>query len=137
MSFSNYLEDKILKHVFTNTAYTPPASVYVGLFTAAPSDTGGGTEVSGGSYARQAATFTVSGTNLTEAANNAGVEFPTATGNWGTITYMGVFDAATSGNLLAYAQLTDPNDFLTPLSKTINTGDVFRINSGNLKIRLD
>ena len=137
MSFSNYLEDKILKHVFTNTTYTPPATVYVGLFTSAPSDAGGGTEGSGGSYARQSASFTVSGTNPTEAANNAGIEFPAATANWGTIAYMGVFDASTSGNLLAYAQLTDPADFLTPLSKTINTGDVFRINSSNLKIRLD
>jgi len=137
MSFSNYLEDKILKHVFTNTTYTPPSTVYVALFTAAPSDTGGGTEVSGGDYARQSCAFSVSGTNPTEAANSAGVEFPTAAANWGTVTYMGVYDAVTGGNLLAFAQLTDPADFLTPLSKTINTGDVFRINAGNLKIRLD
>jgi len=137
MSFTNYLEDKVLKHVFGGAAYTAPATIYVGLYTAAPSDTGGGTEVSGGSYARQSAAFTVSGTNPTEAANTAGVEFPTASANWGTITYMGVFDALTGGNLLAFAQLTDPTDFLTPLSKSINTGDVFRINSGNLKIRLD
>lgn len=137
MSFSNYLEDKVLKHVFTNTAYTPPAAVYVALFTAAPSDTGGGTEVSGGSYARQSAAFSVTGNNPTEAANSSGVEFPTATANWGTITHIGVYDAATSGNLLAYSLLTDPADFLTPLAKTISTGDIFRINASNLKIRLD
>lgn len=137
MSFTNYLEDKVLKHVFGGSAYSAPATIYVALFTAAPLETGGGTEVSGGSYARQACAFTISGTAPTEAANTSGVEFPTATANWGTISYMGVFDASTGGNLLAYAQLTDPTDFLTPLSKTINTGDVFRINAGNLKIRLD
>lgn len=137
MSFSNYLEDKVLKHVFGGAAYTAPATIYVGLFTAAPGETGGGTEVSGGSYARQSSAFTVSGTNPTEASNSAAVEFPVATANWGTISYIGVFDAATSGNLLAYAELTDPADFLTPLPKTINTGDVLRINTGNLKIRLD
>jgi len=137
MSFSNYLEDKVLKHVFGGVAYTAPTTIYVGLFTAAPGETGGGTEVSGGSYSRQAAAFTISGTNPTEAANTAAVEFPTATANWGTITYIGVYDASTAGNLLAYAQLTDPADFLTPLSKTVNTGDVLRFNAGNVKIRLD
>ena len=137
MSFSNYLEDKVMKHVFGGTAYTAPSTIYVALFTAAPGETGGGTEVSGGAYARQSCAFTVSGNNPTEAANTAGVEFPTATANWGTVSYIGVFDSSTGGNLMAYAQLSDPADFLTPLSKTINTGDVFRINAGNLKIRLD
>ena len=100
-SFSDYLEDKVLKHVFTNTSYTPAATLYVGLFTAAPTDAGGGTEVSGGSYARQSMAFTVSGSNPTLATNSSAVEFPTATASWGTIVAAAVFDASTSGNMLA------------------------------------
>ena len=90
------------------------------------SDSGGGTEVSGGAYARQSVTFTVSGDT---ASNNAAIEFPTATANYGTVTHVGVFDASSSGNLLAWAALTS--------SKTIETGDVFRVPSGDLDITLN
>lgn len=128
MSFTNYLEDAVLDHVFGGNAYTAPSTLYVGLFTAAPSDTGGGTEVSGGGYARQTATFTVSGTEPTEATNSAPIDYPTATADLGTITHVGVFDALTSGNLLAYASVST--------SKTINTGDVLRIPAGDLDIQL-
>jgi hypothetical protein len=128
MSFTNYLEDAVLDHVFGGNAYSAPSTLYVGLFTAAPSDTGGGTEVSGGGYARQTATFTVSGTDPTEATNSAAIDYPTATADLGTITHVGVFDALTSGNLLAYAAVST--------SKTINTGDVLRIPAGDLDIQL-
>lgn len=128
MSFTNYLEDAVLDHVFGGNAYSAPSTLYVGLFTAAPSDTGGGTEVSGGGYARQTATFTVSGTDPTEATNSAAIDYPTATADLGTITHVGVFDALTSGNLLAYASVST--------SKTINTGDVLRIPAGDLDIQL-
>ena len=74
-SFSDYLEDKLLKHAFTNTTYTPAATMYVGLYTAAPTDAGGGTEVSGGSYARVSVSFSVSGTG-TLCTNSAAVELP-------------------------------------------------------------
>lgn len=127
-SFSDYLEDKVLKHVFTNTSYTSPSTVYVGLFTVAPSDSGGGTEVSGGSYARQAITFTVSGSSPTQAVNSGAVEFPTATADWGTIVAAAVFDAPTSGNMLAWADLTS--------NKNITTGDVFRFPTSNFAITL-
>lgn len=137
MSFTDYLEDKILDHVFGGTAYTAPTTLYVGLHTSASSDSAAGTEVSGGSYARQTASFTVSGTTPTEATTGAAIEFPTATASWGTVTYAGVYDALTGGNLLAYAELTDPSDFTTALPKAIDTGDIFRISAGNLKIRLD
>jgi hypothetical protein len=126
-SFSDYLEDKVLKHVFTNTSYTPATTLYVGLYTVAPSDTGGGTQVSGGSYARAAVTFSVSGTT-TLCTNSAAIEFPTSTASWGTVVAVGVFDASTAGNLLAWADLTT--------SKTIDTGDVFRIATGDLDITL-
>ena len=137
MSFTDYLEDKILKHIFTGTSYTSPTTIYVGLHTSASSDAAAGTEVSGGAYARQTAAFAVTGTNPTEAATTAAIEFPVATASWGTVTYAGVYDALTGGNLLAYAELTDPTDFVTALPKAIDVGDVFRISAGNLKIRLD
>lgn len=137
MSFSDYLEDKILDHVFGGTAYTAPATLYVGLFTSTASDSAAGTEVSGNGYARQTAAFTVSGTSPTTAASSANIEFPEATGSWGTITYAGIFDASTAGNMLAYAELTDPADFTTSLPKAVDTGDILRINAGNLKVTLD
>ena len=126
MSFSNYLETEILDHVFGGNAYTAPSTLYLALYTAAPGETGGGTECSGTSYARTAVTFTVSGN---EATNSAAVEFATAGNNWGTITHVGVFDALTSGNLMAYGTLT--------ASKTVETGDVFRVPAGDLDITLD
>jgi hypothetical protein len=137
MSFSDYLEDKVLDHVFGGTAYTAPSTLYVGVFTSASSDSSAGTEVSGNGYARQSVAFTVSGTSPTTAASSAAVEFPEATGSWGTVTYAGIFDALSGGNMLAHAQLTDPADFTTALPKTIGTGDILRISAGNLKVTLD
>ena len=126
--FSDYLEDKVLDHVFGGVAYTAPSTLYVALYTVAPTDTGGGTEVTGGSYARQSGAFTVSGTNPTQASNSSAIEYPTATGNYGTVVAVGIFDASSSGNLLAYANLT--------ASKVVSTGDVFRFNAGDLDVTL-
>jgi len=137
LSLTNYAEDLVLKWLLTSNSATRPTNWYVGLFTAAPGETGGGTEVSGGSYARQSAAFTVSGTAPTEASNTASIEFPLATASWGTITYVGIFDASTAGNMITYAQLLDPADYVTALPKTVASGDILRINAGNLKIRLD
>jgi len=126
MSFTNFLETEILDHVFAGAAYTAPATLYLALYTAAPGETGGGTEVSGTGYARQTVAFTTAG-NTT--SNNAAVEFPTAGASWGTVTHVGVFDASTAGNLMAYAALTT--------SKTIDSGDVFRVPNADLDITLD
>ena len=126
--FSDYLEDKVLEHVFGGNAFTAPSTLYVALYTVAPSDTGGGTEVSGGAYARQTAAFTVSGTNPTTASNTAAIEYPTATANYGTVVAVGVLDASSSGNLLAYSTLDS--------SKVVSSGDVFRFNAGDLDITL-
>ena len=127
MSFSNYLETEILDHVFAGAAYTAPTTKYLALFTAlADGEAGSVTEVSGGGYARQTVAFTTSG-NTT--SNNAAVEFPTATANYGTVTHVGVYDASSSGNLMAYAALSS--------NKTIETGDVFRVPSGDLDITLN
>jgi hypothetical protein len=126
VSFSNFLENKVLGHVFGATPYTAPATLYVGLFTSSPGETGSGTEVSGGSYARQTIAFTVTGS---QASNTAAVEFPTATASWGTVTFAAIYDALSGGNLLAYGALTT--------SKTIDNGDVFRIPAGDFDINLD
>ena len=126
--FSDYLEDKVLEHVFGGNAYSAPSTLYVALYTSAPSDTGGGTEVSGGGYVRKTSTFNVSGTNPTTASNAGAIEYPTATANYGTVVAVGIFDALSSGNLLAYANLT--------ASKVVSTGDVFRFNAGDLDVTL-
>ena len=128
-SFTNYTENLVLTWLLTNGSATRPTAWFVGLFTAAPSDTGGGTEVSGSGYARKATgTITVSGT-ATTATNAAAIEFdPASGGNWGTITHAAIFDASTGGNMIAWAQLTT--------SRTINDGDVFRIPAGSLTVTL-
>ena len=126
--FTDYLEDKVLEHVFGGNAYSAPGTLHVALYTVAPSDTGGGTEVSGGGYVRKTSTFNVSGTNPTTATNAAAIEYPTATANYGTVVAVGIFDASSSGNLLAYANLTS--------SKVVSTGDVFRFNAGDLDVTL-
>jgi hypothetical protein len=121
--FSDYLENKVVGHVFGGSAYTAPSTLYVALYTSAPSDTGGGTEVSGGAYARQTAAFTISADT---ASNTSAIEYPTATADYGTVVAVGVFDASSSGNLLAYGNLTT--------SKTVSNGDVFRFNAGAIDI---
>jgi hypothetical protein len=123
---SNYLENALINATLRNTAYTSPTIVYVGLYTSDPTDANTGTEVSGGSYARTAVTFGApsNGASL----NNAAVEFPQATGNWGTVGWIGILDAATSGNLMYHTALDT--------SKTIETGDIFKIAVGSLSVTL-
>ena len=141
--FTNYLEDKIMNHLFGDDTgasgadhYTAPTTWYVGLLTAAPSDSAAGTEVSGGAYARQSVAWTISGSGVAQAVNTSAITFPAATTNWGTATHCGIYDAASSGNLVAYETLTAA-DFSTANPKTINAGDIFKLDAGNLKIQLD
>lgn len=126
MSFSNTYETNVLTWTFTTTAVTRPTAWYLGLFTTDPGEASGGTEVSGSGYVREAVTFTVSG-NL--ATNSGAIEFDAATGSWGTITHVAVFDASTGGNQIAYAALST--------SKAIDTGDILRVPAGDLDITLD
>jgi len=131
-ALSDFLEAALLNHVFRTTNYTKPVTVYVALFTAAPADAGGGTEVTGGAYARQALTSA----DATWAApgvaglidNVAAITFPVASAAWGTITHLGLFDALTVGNLLMHGALT--------ASKIIGNGDQFVIPIGNLDLTL-
>ena len=123
---SNYLENALINATLRNTAYTSPATVYVALYTTDPTDADTGTEVSGNGYARQSVTFSAPSNGAT--SNSAAVEFPQATGSWGTVAYIGIRDASSGGNLLYH----------TPLdaSKTIATGDVFRIAIGSLTVTI-
>jgi hypothetical protein len=78
----------------------------------------------------------VTGTGTAQAANSGAITFPTSTSDWGTVTHAAVVDAVTSGNILAYETLTKA-DFTTANPKTVNTGDIFQIDAGNLKVQLD
>lgn len=103
MSASNYLENKMLDHVFGNTPYTPPATIYVALHTADPTEAGSVGEVSGGSYARVGFTNnTTSFPNASGGSKSNGVvgTFPTPTVDWGDVTYWSMWDAASGGNCL-------------------------------------
>jgi len=125
--FSDYLENKIIDHLLRNQAYTPPETVYLALFTTATDDAGGGTEVSGGAYARQAVTLGAASGGHSE--NSADITFPTAAADWGTVTHVALMDALTGGNMLMH----------TPLdaSKTVNNGDTFKISAGDLDVTVD
>jgi hypothetical protein len=124
--FSNYLENALINVTLRATSYTAPTTVYVALYTSDPTDADTGTECSGTSYARQSVTFSSPSNGAT--SNSAAVEFPQAGGSWGTITHIGIRDASTAGNLLYHTALD--------ASKTIATGDVFRIASGSLTVTL-
>jgi hypothetical protein len=123
---SNYLENALVNATLRNTSYTSPSVVYLALYTSDPTDADSGTECSGTSYARQSITFGAPSNGVT--TNSAAIEFPQAGGAWGTITHIGIRDASTAGNLLYH----------TPLdaSKTIATGDVFRVAVGSLSVTL-
>jgi hypothetical protein len=138
-AMTDFLENKLIDFIFRGQALgitgasaaagTGPTSLYMALFTANPTDTGGGTEVSGGSYARVAVSSTLANWAGTQAAasttassgtsgttsNNNSITFPSPTASWGVITGFGIFDASTAGNLLVYGALTT--------SKTVNNGD--------------
>ena len=129
MSFSNTFETHVLNYVFTATSVTRPTAWYLALFTSNPAEDASGTEVStsGTAYARQSASFTVSGNTAT---TSAAIEFPEATGSgFGTVTPVGGFDASSSGNLIAYSALS--------ASKAIAAGDVFRVPAGDFDLTLD
>jgi hypothetical protein len=125
---SDYLENKVLDHVLKNTSFSQPTNLYLGLWT---SDDGleSGTltsEVSGGSYSRQSITFGAASGG--SASTSSTVTFPAATANWGTIAYVAIMDASTSGNVLFHGSVTT--------SKTIESGDTFQVSSGNLTVSL-
>ena len=125
---SNFLENALLNATLNATTYTAPATVYVSLWTSDPTDAGSGTEVStsGTSYARTAVTFGAPSGGAS--TNSADVTFPTATASWGTVGWIGINDSSTGPNLLYHTALDT--------AKTIDTGDIFKISTGNLSVTL-
>lgn len=130
---SDYLEAALLNYLFKGAAFTNPAGIFdIALYTATPSDTGGGTEVSstGTAYVRKsttAAQWTVSGTTPTQAANNADLVWAAATASWGNISGFALFQ---STNPCFWGDLTNG-------PKTIGSGDIFQFSSGDLKVTLE
>lgn len=122
--FSDDLEAKIINHFFRNTSQTSPTTVYLALYTAAPSDAGGGTEVSGGSYARQSIAFAAPSGGVS--SNSALVSFTASGASWGTITHVGIFDAVSAGNLMMWSPI-DTN-------RTVNDGDTLEFAASSVSI---
>ena len=133
VTVANELIDQVLND---GTAYSPPSSFYVGLFTA---DTGLRTsafatyaEPSGMNYSRveiKGAT----GRDFTAASggtssNDSIIQFSSATGTWGTITHVAFLTAATSGNVIIYGTLVTP--------RLINNGDLFKFEIGDIDVSL-
>lgn len=153
-AMSDFLENKLIDFLFRGQALgitgasaaagTGPTSLYVGLYTANPTDVAGGTEVTGNAYARvtvasamanwagtqAAASTTASSGNTGTTSNNGVITFPTPTpAGWGTVTGMGIFDAASGGNLLIWSALTS--------SKVINAGDAVTFPAASLSFQVD
>lgn len=143
-TFTDYLENKLVDWLVRGQTFTPPATLYVGLLTAACSDSAAGTEVTGGSYARVAVVSSLANWAGTQSAgsttassgtggatsNNAGIVFPVPTANWGVVTHFAIYDAASAGNQLICQPLT--------VQKTVNNGDAApTFNTGALTIQVD
>lgn len=122
MGISTTLANELLDHVFGNGSYTPP-TVYIGLYSATPTDAGGGTELSGSGYARVAhAAWETAAARNTE--NDGVITFPVATGDWSAVTHVGVFDAISGGNMLFWTALDT--------SRTALSGDQLRFTDNEL-----
>lgn len=123
-AMSDYLELKVLDHVLGTTSYTMPSAVYLGLSTGSFGDDNSGTELSGSNYSRKAITFSSAANGTT--SNDSTIEFSAATGSWGTVSHWALFDAASSGNMLIHGAFS--------AAKTIATGDIVRVATGDLDI---
>jgi hypothetical protein len=130
-AMSDYLEGQLIAHIFRTSSFTKPTTLAVGLFTAAPSDSGGGTEVTGNNYSRATlnpldANWAAPSSGNGQTSNSGVITFATPSGTWGTVTHFGIFDAASAGNLLFYGSLT--------ISKTINQSDTVSFPANSLTI---
>jgi hypothetical protein len=128
-----YLEKKLLDHVLSGENYTPPAALYLALFTANPGRAGAQTnEISDPDYTRLPITFTAAADDSVSGSyceNAYDIEFAQATVGWGTVTHVMVMDAETGGNGLYYGALD--------ISKVIGVDDFVRVPAGELVIKED
>jgi len=127
-ALSDHSEALLLDWLMTTGTATRPTAWYVALYTAAPSDSGGGTEVSGNGYSRQAVTFAAATSPGGTTSNTGDITFTAAGGDWGTITHIGIHDASSSGNLLWHGQMT--------ASKTVADGDTLQFSTGNIDLTI-
>jgi len=123
-AMSDYLENEILDHILGTGSYTMPSAVYVGLSTGSFGDDNSGTELTGNNYSRVSASFSAAASGTT--SYSAAIEFAAATGSWGSVSHFGLFDAASSGNLLIHGAFSS--------AKTIASGDILRIAAGDLDV---
>lgn len=128
-NLSDWSEAALLDWLMGGSSPTRPTARHVGLFTAAPNDAGGGTEVSGSGYARQAATFDAAASPGGTTQNSGAVTFTASGGSWGTITHIGIFSASTGGNLLWHGPLS--------ASKTVGDGDSLTFAIGDIDLSID
>ena len=124
-NLSDYLEVKLLDHFLGTTTYTKPTTVYLALYTAAPTDSTAGTEVSGNSYARKVVAFNGAASGST--VNTSDVDFTGMPAC--TVVAIAVTDAITSGNILVYGPLT--------ANKSLDVGDILRVSAGDLSISIN
>ena len=126
-ALSDYAENKLLDHLLGTTTYTAPTTVYIGLATASFTDANSSVELTGNNYARKSIAFADAASGATD--NTSAVEFNAATGSWGSVGFFGLFDQSTGGNLLLHGAFENP--------KTIASGDVLKIDAGDLDISAD
>ena len=127
-ALSDYSEKLLLDWAMTTGSATRPTAWYVALYTVAPSDSGGGTEVSGSGYARQSVTFDAASSPGGTTSNTGAVSFTASGGAFGTVVAIGIFDAVSSGNLLWHGTMT--------ASKTVDDGDTLEFSIGNIDLTL-
>lgn len=125
-ALSDYSEKLILDYLMTTGSATRPTNWYVALYTSAPSDSGGGTELSGSGYAREAVTFAAATSGAGTTSNSGAVVFTADGGDWGSVTHMGIHDASSSGNLLWHGALA--------AAKTVLDGDSLEFAVGNIDL---
>lgn len=134
-SATDYLRQRVLSHTLGFGAFTMPAPAWVGLCTTQPSAAAAGVPVAGGGYVRMQGSYALVAGRTDLAANVATIEWPAATAAWGTIGWFELFDAATAGNRLYWGPLVDPVDGVTPITRTIQTGDIMRMSAGQLIVQ--
>jgi hypothetical protein len=127
-ALSNYAEKLLLDWAMTTGSATRPTAWYVALYTAAPDDTGGGTEVSGSGYSRQSVTFGAASSPGGTTSNTGAVTFTASGGSWGTVSHIGIFDNSSGGNLLWHGAMT--------ASKSVADGDTLEFSIGNIDLTL-
>lgn len=127
-ALSDYAEKLLLDWAMTTGSATRPTSWFVALYTAAPSDSGGGTEVSTGGYSRQSVTFGAASSPGGTTSNTNTVSFTASGAGYGTVTHIGIFDNVSGGNLLWHGSMT--------ASKTVADGDTLEFSIGNIDLTL-